>query len=92
MAQTNMNCQIEDCECVYVKQPLPHELPYPPLKWLKPETQDAVITKCDYEAERAHDHAVHVYDECAPWIECVKGRLKLALHLKNLVHSDPLFK
>jgi hypothetical protein len=49
MAQTNMICEVEDCECVYSKQPLPHEIPYPPLKWLKPETQDVVFQKRDEE-------------------------------------------
>ena len=49
MAQTNMICEVEDNECVYSKQPLPHEIPYPPLKWLKPETQDAIFQKRDEE-------------------------------------------
>ncbi len=91
MAQPNMICEVEDCECIYEKHPLPHEIPYPPLKWLKPQTQDSVKNKCDYEAERAYDYAVHAWDECAPWIEVVNRRLTLAMYLKNLVHSDPLF-
>ena len=49
MTQPTMICEVDDCECVYSKQPLPHEIPYPPLKWLKPETQEVVFQKRDEE-------------------------------------------
>ena len=68
MSQHTYVCPLENCECVYGKQPLPHEIPYPPLKWLKPETQDAVFQKCDKPLPKPLDN----HDEKPPSMFCIK--------------------
>ena len=96
MSQHTYVCPLENCECVYVKQPLPHELPYPPLKWLKPETQDAVFQKRDQDVNHVRDSMRTGFDyfdinEHGIWAYEMRTRLKLAMHLRYLVQTDPLF-
>ena len=84
------NCK--NCEFVYSKQPLPDEIPYPPLKWLKPETQDAVFLKCEddiFYAQECLTYAVRVGRGVSRCNE-MRARLKIALHLRYLVQTDPI--
>ncbi len=84
------NCK--NCEFVYSKQPLPHEIPYPPLKWLKRQTQDAVFKKCDediHDARYSIMDAVHFGHGVSVCNE-MRVRLKVALYLRYLVQTDPI--
>ena len=38
-------------QCMPSISPMPNELPLPPLNWLKPVTQQAVLDNCDEEVE-----------------------------------------
>jgi hypothetical protein len=69
-------------------KPSPRDLPYPPLTWLKPVTQQRVLEKCDREVAYCKERMKQTILNGGPEIEASKEAWRKAMIQRHWCRGD----
>jgi hypothetical protein len=69
-------------------KPSPMDLPFPPLTWVKPVTQRAILAKCDQEVAYRKERMKNTWSLCQPEFEETKEAWRKAMIQRHWCRMD----